>query len=71
MTAAKRTAPLVSAITSLNRKKFCELACSTMRGMAVTSGISTTVESDGTSTLTEVRIHDERRGHVLILQPEL
>ena len=32
------------------------------------TGVSTTLEADGTTTLTEVSIHHERRAHVLVAQ---
>lgn len=35
------------------------------------TGLATTVEPDGTSTLTEVRIRGERRVHVLVPRPQL
>ncbi|HLG54293.1 MAG TPA: hypothetical protein VI485_03115 [Vicinamibacterales bacterium] len=35
------------------------------------TGMTTRLEVDGSATLTEVRIRDERRGHLLVLQPQM
>lgn len=39
--------------------------------MGQAGGLTTTLERDGTATLTEVTMSGERRGHVLVLQPQL
>ena len=52
--------------------EVARVACRVVSGgmQQAGTGLTTTLEPDGTSTLTEVRIRGGRRGHVLVLQPQ-
>ena len=48
----------------------CRVVATRLGQAGAGAGLTTTLEPDGTATLTEVTISGERRGHVLDLQPQ-